>query len=372
MNSDSLHQVLTLSGKAGLRHCSQIRDTQFLPAECFDYFHYTHTSPAWLFNIKNLNNYPPLIYLEDLSGDLIRSRLQLSMSEIMTLRDMTPYHYRFLDTVTDRTPSKDKYTEALYIPDLARYSHRLITIGTLFGSSRLRLKDPNNKLLRTEVRQSMEFSCPQLVDAADSVALSMSGTYLGAHVRVGDGYFRVNGEANLRQVWWKLVYEILQYDISEAINIERTFKVFPTVEGRAPSLATNASWQRSALVNFTSGNLRCRGHRHSLPQLDRLNSPLFISTDVKDPATDPSLSGFLRTFPCTFFLSDFTIQTQRLDNLQNGYDGIPIKPFLLPMLDAMVVGRAWRVAGTEGSTFSRFIQDVLWRRNQGLGIIERG
>ncbi|KAJ7718006.1 hypothetical protein DFH07DRAFT_860711 [Mycena maculata] len=370
VNSESLQHVLTLSGKTGLRHCSQLR-SQFLPPECFDYFHYTHISPQWLFNLTSVDGSPPIVYPNDLSGLSIRHRLQLSVSDILTFRDSTPYHYRFLDTMSDTSPIKHKYTETIFIPDLARHPHRLIELGTLFGSSRLRLREQNNKRIRTRVRRAMEFSSPQLVSIADAIEKAFRGPYLGAHVRLGDGSFKSNGETTSRRVWRSLVHDILQFNVSETSHFERAFHVFPSNE-TDPSVANDFSRPRFPPSGFSSRNLRCRGHRHSSPGMDRLNSPLFISTDVRNPIADPTFSSFLRTFPCTFFLSDFTLHIQRLDKLQNEYDGTTMRPFLVPLLDAMVVGRAWAVAGTEGSTFSRFIQDVLWRRHHGLDIVERG
>ncbi|KAJ7690655.1 hypothetical protein B0H17DRAFT_1064314 [Mycena rosella] len=372
VNSDSLQHTLAISGKTGLRHCSQIR-TQFMPPECFDYFHYTHISPWWLFNLAPSNTSPPLIYLDDLSGLSMRRRLQLPISDILTLRDSTPYHYRFMDTMIDTTPLKHKYTEIVYIPDLAQYPHRLIELGTLFGSSRLRLRDRDNRQIRTQIRQRMEFSSPQLVEIADAIEMAIGAPYLGAHVRLGDGSFRANGGDNLRQVWWKLVHEILQFNISDTLRFERTFQMSTSTEPfKTSSSAANNSWPHFPLAHFSSGNLRCRGHRHPSAHMDRLNIPLFIATDVKNPTTDPSFLGFLRTFPCSFFLADFAAHTRGLDRLRNEYDGTAMRPFLLPLLDAMVVGRASVVAGTDGSTFSRFIQDVLWRRHHGLSIVERG
>ncbi|KAJ7287763.1 hypothetical protein C8J57DRAFT_1167972 [Mycena rebaudengoi] len=366
---DSLQQVLALAGKTGLQHCSHIHATQFLAPECFDYFDYTHISPAWLFNLTNI---APLTFLEDLSGESIRRHLQIPVSEILTLRDTAPYHYRFLDTFADTSPLTDKYTECIYIPELARHPHRLLQIGTLFGSSRLRLKDRNNRLIRTQVRQSMEFSSPQLVDAADAIERSLGGHYLAAHVRIGDGVFRINAERNLRQVWWQLVHEFLQFNISETLEYEQSFQVLSsTDENEASVSVANGSLHRLPPFHLSSLKLPCRRQRHSSRHMNRLNSPLFVSTDIKDAASDPYFSVLLRTFPCTFFLSDFPMHTHGLNSF-NGYDRINLMPFLLPLLDAMVVGRASRVAGTEGSTFTRFIQDVLWRRHHGLEIIERG
>ncbi|KAF8170277.1 hypothetical protein K438DRAFT_1854329 [Mycena galopus ATCC 62051] len=300
--------------------------------------------------------------------------LDLPVSEILTLRDMTPYHHRFIDTTHN---SSSKYAGSIYIPDLARYPHRLIQIGTLFGSSRLRLRDKSNKMLRTWVRRCMDFSSPQLVEVADAIGKGIGVHYLGAHMRLGDGSFRANRELILRQLWWKLVHEILQFNISEALHLEHTFRVVSSpllappssIEGIASPQLGNDSRLLSA---FARGNLRCRGHRHASSHLARLNSPLFISTDARNAAHDPAFSGFLRTFPCTFFLSDFAVHLQPLESLQNEYDGTPLMPFLLPLLDAMIVGRAWAVAGTDGSTFSQFIQDVLWTKHHGVDIVERG
>ncbi|KAF7362107.1 hypothetical protein MVEN_00556400 [Mycena venus] len=294
------------------------------------------------------------------------------MSDIFTLRDSTPYHHRFIDTTHN---SSSKYAESIYIPDLATYPHRLIEMGTLFGSSRLRLRDKSNKMLRTRVRRCMDFSSPQLVETANAIGKAIGVHYLGAHVRLGDGAFKANGEDILRQVWWKLVHDILQFNLSETLHLEQTFRVFasplPAPE-RFAKLSSGNSRRRSPLFDFSPGNLRCRGHRHTHAHLARLNSPLFISTDKKNATGHPSFSGFLRTFPCAFFLSDFADHVRGLERLQNEYDGTTLTPFLLPLLDAMIVGRAWVAAGTDGSTFSQFIQDVLWTKHHGLDIVERG
>ncbi|KAJ6497824.1 hypothetical protein C8R45DRAFT_984381 [Mycena sanguinolenta] len=369
-NSEALRHHLVISGKTGLRHCSRIR-SHFLPPECFDYFDYTHISPEWLFNLTAIAASSSLIFLDDLSSG---SMPHLPVSDIFTLVDSAPYHYRFIDTAHN---SSSKYTESIYIPDLARHPHRLLEIGTLFGSSRLRLRDKGNKVLRTRVRQCMDFSSPQLVDIAEAIGKAIGVPYVGAHIRLGDGQFKTNGKLVVRQVWWKLVRDILHFNLSEALRLEQTFQLpFPT---SLPSIAPfanppiiNDSRHRPPLIDFSAGSLRCRGRRHTSSHLALLNSPLFISTDMKNAARDPLLFGFLRTFPCTFFLSDFAVHLQRLENLQNGYDGTVLMPFLLPVLDAMVVGRAWVVAGTDGSTFSQFIQDVLWTKHRGFDIVERG
>ena len=101
-----------------------------------------------------------------------------------------------------------------------------------------------------------------------------------------------------------------------------------------------------------------------------LNLPFFISTD--SPVSHPHLALFMRTFPCTFFLSDFPEELAELERLKSGYDGLMLGSFIVAFLDGIVAGNAERVVGTDGSTFSQFVLDVLWRRYHGWEIVQRG
>jgi hypothetical protein len=58
--------------------------------------------------------------------------------------------------------------------------------------------------------------------------------------------------------------------------------------------------------------------------------------------------------------------------LRDPIDNAVVGNFLTPFLDAMVAAKATRVVGTGHSTFSWFMQDVLWRRYSGAVIKERG
>ena len=107
-------------------------------------------------------------------------------------------------------------------------------------------------------------------------------------------------------------------------------------------------------------------------KLQTLNVPLFVASDAHSPSVNPHLSRFMRTFPCSFFLEDFPDHTRPLGALRSETDGVPLGRFLMPFLDAMVVGQAWQVVGTEQSTFSAFVTDVLWRRYHGFEIVQRG
>lgn len=376
VNFDALYQYHTLSGKYGLSHCSLVPTYVSLPPECLDYFDYTYIAWEWLVDLTEVKSRQPLFTRWNMSRVWVMDRLHIPDAETLMLRDTTPYHYRFLDTLADASPVSDKYMESIYLPMLAQSTKRLVHLGTLFGSSRLRLKNPDNIAIRGKIRRSMSFANPDLVRVADTIAESLGGQYLGAHVRLGDGRFKANRDINVRLIWWKLVHDVLGFSLGDTVDLERTWNVHDAQTGPPNMIADfrhrDSRYPSPPLPKANSTGVRCRGRLHSLPQHAALNMPLFISTDAVDPVTSQSLSALRETFPCTFFLSDFPGDIMLLDNLRNPHDGVLLGKFMRPFLDAMVVGKAWNVVGTETSTFSRFVQDVLWRTSHGWEIEQRG
>jgi hypothetical protein len=374
---DRLRQYLVLSGKEGLHHCPDVPPQIPLPEECHDYFDYTHISWEWLVNLTEVKANQRLLQVWNFTEEWTYEYLQISEHDTLSLRDANPYDYRFLDKIADVSPSKDKFVKTIYIPDLLNSSKRLIQIGTLFGSSRLRLKLPESLRIRRDIRKSMTFANPLLLDIAGSIRDALGGTYFGAHVRVGDGHFKADGESNARLEWWRLVHEVLRYGSDETLKLERSIRRLG-FELQPPELSVDVAARRvphphaGRLPTVFTPHLPCRGTKHTSRHLKLLNAPLFISTDAADPFKDSAILLFLKTFPCIFFLSDFEAHTAPLNSLRNGHDGVYMRDFLIPILDAMVVGKAWEVVGTEGSTFSRFVQDVLWRTYHGWEIVQRG
>lgn len=115
--------------------------------------------------------------------------------------------------------------------------------------------------------------------------------------------------------------------------------------------------------------LSCRSSFHSTPEFLPFNTPLFIATDSKLPSSDPNLSIFFDTFPCTFILNDFNSVSNvnsealaglgRLSRLRNSEDFVPLAQFLYPQLDAQIASHGRGLVGTPQSTYSRFAVDVL-------------
>jgi hypothetical protein len=299
-----------------------------------------------------------------MSHGWLHDNLHISDSDILTLKDSHLYQFRFLDTSTDASPPHHKFVEDIYISEFKASPHRFIQIGTLFGSSRLRLKNPANAGIRQAIRQSMTFTNPLFLAIVSSIKEFFSQRYIGAHLRLGDGHFKTNSAENIRDVWRRLVQQMLNGTVESTLGLERMIWETP---GSLPRWRMPATGET---CHYDSDC--CRGYLHTDPSLAIFNLPLFVSTDIVDPEAHPDLEGLLRTFPCTYFLHDFAHQTRRLDSLKSGVDGLRLKKYVLPFIDAMVAGHADAFVGTNGSTYSGFIEDVLWPTYHGQEIRQRG
>ncbi|EPQ52906.1 hypothetical protein GLOTRDRAFT_45604 [Gloeophyllum trabeum ATCC 11539] len=373
MDFEKLSHFVSLSGKERARRCASIPTSAPVPLECFDY-----TLVSWysLMNLSSLQSEQSIFERWDLSAAWLE-RIGVTQDDIYTLAGSRLYHYRFVDSKSELSGDQ-KYTESVNIADLAQVPSRLIQIGTLFGSSRLRLRQPGNLALRGDIRRRMTLSNVLLHRIAADIGDAMGGVYLAAHVRVGDGVFSERQHHNARRIWWKLLSQALEFDNERISALENRLSnaswhctgSIPVISPDPPALKV----PRPALSPMPSSfrpRYSCRGSTEGLFD-PRLAVPLFVSTDAPDPANHALIRPLMSTFPCTFFLSDFTSELAPLDPIQNPYDGAFLKPFLLPLIEAIIAGKARYVVGTDGSTFSAYVQDVLWRAYHDWEIVQRG
>ncbi|KAI0744287.1 hypothetical protein C8Q80DRAFT_1186080 [Daedaleopsis nitida] len=225
----------------------------------------------------------------------------------------------------------------------------------------------------------MAFTNEHLVHAASAISEDLGGAYLGVHLRVTDGIFEWSALENVRLAWWKLLQISFDFSNEELLDLEE--ELFPEEDLlEPPVIAPDLPALRSPHPPLSplppnaapSTAISCRGSLHTARKLHVLNVPLYIATDAHNPSLNPVLWRFLRTFPCAFFLEDFAEHTRPLRALLSETDGVPVGGLLMPFLDAMVIGQAWQVVGTEQSTFSTFVTDVLWRTYHGFAIVQRG
>ena len=128
-----------------------------------------------------------------------------------------------------------------------------------------------------------------------------------------------------------------------------------------------------------SPSLICRGTLHPPDSpLAVLNTPIFIATDAHNPTTMPPFLPFFQHLPCLFTLDDFAApsllnQQQPVAGLarlaggepRSDWDGLPLGPFVFGFVDAMTAAKGDAFVGTPGSTFSRYVERVLYPYNVG-------
>ncbi|KAJ3772965.1 hypothetical protein FB446DRAFT_734721 [Lentinula raphanica] len=363
VNYDSLYSFVSLSGKENMTHCSKTALDVPLPFGCFDYFDYTLLSWDWLVDFTTIRARQPIISRWNLTDAWLHDCLNISSTETYALKDTSRYQFRFVDD--DFSTHNAKYSENLNINTLAFIEEPLLQIGTLFGSSRLSLSIPQNRYIRSQARDSMVLTNTYLLRAAEIVSTALGSSYLAVHVRLGDGQFKADAGTKARKVWWSLIRDELGVPLTDAVALEQSLHK-PITD---PDHNNNVVQEQLGASNYS---LRCRRDHHTSSALIPLNVPLYIATDARAPATNSDLALFYHAFPCAFHLGDFLPHLHTLDHLENLYDGLRLKSFLIPFLDAMIVGKASHAIGTPGSTFSTYVTDVLWPKYHDLEISERG
>ncbi|KAH9485205.1 O-fucosyltransferase 30 [Psilocybe cubensis] len=352
-----------LSSKEGLGHCPGIPVYISLPVECLHYFETSYVPWTWLVDLSTLSAHQSLFHRPNMSQAWLHARFSITSTDVYVLRDDTPYQFRFLDTLGDSSPPTDKYQEDVYITELAAIPERLLQIGTLFGTSRLRLKNSDNIAYLEMVRRKMIFANLDLVAAADSISQSLHYSYLGVHLRSGDGKFKTAIGTTVKAIWWNILHSMLNFSLAQICDVENKIlgdmsacmnsdmKHIVTVNSNA--FPPNSSWPLAYKGP-------CRWSRHREQKYDLLNTPIYVATDLQFPETHPEMLIMRQTFPCLFFLADFKKEITPLEKLVSPYDGVGLGQFVLPFVDGLVLGKAVNVVGTEGSTFSKFVKEVLW------------
>jgi hypothetical protein len=349
---------------------------------------YTYLPWGWITDFDFIRQLQPTIQTLSSTHFWLSSRLGLHADDVLAISDTSKYQHRFVDGIMPN-PSSDPrtFTNATYSQDIAltsltNHPARLIQLGSLFGSRRLKLSDPAHKAIRKQIRRHMNLKHPLLQRSSIDITKKISGSgsdFLGAHLRCNDGYFLETAIEHSRMLWWKLVHGILGLSIGRTRQLELdhsttgdSSRSLPLERYISPSKSPiHLPFDHGTLTADADSTRKCKGKLHTDPNLERLNIPLFIATDSKDPRTDKHLSLFRQTFPCVFFLGDFPQEVEPIANIRDPISGVEIGNMLVPFLDAMVIARAARVVGTPHSTFSWYVQDVLWRVNHGLDIKER-
>ncbi|BGP37113.1 hypothetical protein JCM10450v2_001021 [Rhodotorula kratochvilovae] len=412
---DKLQRRLEMATKEGLEHCIAFGEGSSadpLPRECDGFWDWTVVDWSFLVDLSEAEQLVPIKRRWNMSMDWLADELALrapnrrgERSDVFSLRDETMYQYRIYDSAEDDDPL-DKWGHRLDLDQLRADSdqHTLVHVGSMFGTSRLRVTTDEGYDARGAFRRAMVFRTEEVDEVTEEIRdlLGGEGRYYGLHLRVGDGIFQKNARANMRGVWDKLCLDKMKLDAAlcdeaRALGERRPAQRRDVVEavgtaaaGTALVKRANSRPQREGAYHHAplpplpkirtltdspvSPTLTCRGALHTDARFLPFNAPLYIATDSKLAHQDPNLAVFFSAFPCTFVLGDFGALDSlgRLNRLRSAEDKTPLAQFLYPQLDAQIAAWGRGLVGTPQSTYSRFAIDVLHQVYHGWDIVERG
>lgn len=432
---DKLHLRLNQATKDGLLHCRNYDEYGILPRECIDFFDWTLVSWDFLINTTLIEETMQQPIIDRWNGTLewLEDKLGIREDEdIYAFKDDTMYQFRYYDSEEDTEPL-EKFEKRIQVADLKLLNdYKLLHVGSLFGTSRLRTIEEANWEVRSAFRQAMVFSNPALDAMSDAMRDRLGGLagYFGVHFRVGDGIFLKQARKNAFTIFRTLLHskmklsddivdQLVKLNAPELLALETpaTFAEEEAVQHEVPleqrdvpepdpeipaeeaprlrKRASNSRPQRPGAYKHAfpkpippikqrsdsplDSSLTCRGPLYppDSPYI-KLNAPLYLATDSRIPTADPNLAIFFKSFPCTFVLSDFgpsplnaepIEELHQLEAWRNMDDHVPLAPFLYPVVDMMVAAKARAIVGTPQSTFSRFAIDVLHQSYHGQSLV---
>ncbi|KAF9642284.1 hypothetical protein BDM02DRAFT_2362315 [Thelephora ganbajun] len=127
--------------------------------------------------------------------------------------DASKCQYRFideivLDTSDPRTFTNATYLENITLSSLTNHPAKLIQLGSLFSSRRLKLSDPTHRAIRKQTQRHMSLKHPLLqkssVDIVTKMKISVlvpGSGFLSAHLRDNDGHFLETAMEHSRMFW---------------------------------------------------------------------------------------------------------------------------------------------------------------------------
>ena len=290
---------------------------------------YAYLPWGWITDFDFISRLQPTIQTLGSSHSWLPSRFD-PHTDVLVIPDTSKYQYRFVDGITSNTSSNPRtsidatYSEDIDLTTLADHPAKLVQLGSLFGSRRLKLSDPAHKATRKQIRRHMGLKHPLLQKSSANIATRVSSPgsdFIGAHLRCNDSYFLETAAEHSRMIWWKLVHGILGLSIERTRQLElgcsatmNSPRPLPSNRFISPSKSpAHLPLDYRSLIVGVDPMRKCKGELHTDPEVERLNVPLFIATDSKDPYTDKHLSLYsAKPFPAFLSLETFPKKWSKL------------------------------------------------------------
>ncbi|ORX44442.1 hypothetical protein DM01DRAFT_1411315 [Hesseltinella vesiculosa] len=378
---DKMYERILLQTKNGLDHCPQIPQGGPYPMECLNYDRWTKLPWTFFYDFEPLAADVPIVLRSDLSLEWLQSTLGIAKKDIQLMKDISPYEFRVYDHPKSKTPLA-KFMNRYDVETLAAIDAKVLHFGSVFGSHRVLAQRPQHALWAMKVRTHMIFDTPVLVDTARQVVDQLGGTanFIGLHIRVGDGLFKVRASINIDDIYHALVNQFTDLtldqlelldnrhdeDRKERTDYEvKTLRVVSDVITSAPLSVDHTKLRSPDALGIVPAyplaqQLSCRGQASDAVDTSRFcKTVVYIATDAPSGKDNPLLKKIRDTFPCVFDLSDFPFVFDRLGQVQVSDENVKLESYLIPMLDAIISAHGHTFFGTKDSTFTTYIERQL-------------
>lgn len=377
---EKLHERLMFQTKNGLAHCVEIDAAGLpLPSECLNNFRWTNIPWSFFYDMQAIEKQVPIVFRPGLDYQWLYKTLDLTQKDVYFFKDMSPYEYQIHDDRSKDLPL-DRFNYRIDLVTLQRIRHRVLHFGSMFGSYRILAETEHHAELLRSIRSSMIFSHPVLTSAAERIVEQLGGAnnFVGLHVRVGDGIFRLRASILVDDIYHELVdkftdltveqaaeYEggVEQHDLdrTESAEYEVKLRNFHPIDETNYTKPIQVHHSLNGAVFDRDPHIASRLHCQPGDQTTHRfrNTVVYLATDAPDPRNHPLLRKLFRVFPCTFILADFVDELEDIKKLQVVEERVKLESYLIPILDAMISAHGHTFLGTPHSTFTSYIERQL-------------
>lgn len=377
---DKMYERLILQTKNGLEYCSEMRPDEPLPEECLNYQRWTTIPWSFFYDLKKFRDINVrIIFRQDLSFEWLKHTFTLEDKDIYLFKDYSPFEFRVYDLPESRTPLT-RFVNRIDLVTLESIEERVIHFGSIFGSYRVLAQSPEHQKVLTFIRENMIFQNQILLDTASSIVNQLGGvgSFVGIHLRVGDGLFKVRASINIDDIYHELVNlytDLTEEELKLTYDREHDQDRLENNGYEIRQLRTSGdeeegdnAFDKPILVEHPA-DIEDRLGKSLLEKCRDVNgddrvkrfakTTLFIATDCPNPREHPLLRKIFATFPCVFVLSDFKKELADLGKIQVIEEKIKLESYLIPMVDAIISSQGKAFYGTNSSTFSTYIERQL-------------
>lgn len=314
-----------------LDYCpSIINRTKSVPESCFDYRDYAPVPVDTIFDLSPFHKLGiRTLQRQDMRRDYFQ-RHDWDEKDIYVIDDTTRYSYQIHDNMTAQMDMR-RFQKRLSLQELQERPERLLYFGSLFGSHRLALSQPELSHMREHLRRQFRVTHPLVLSTAEKIVERLGGTdqFTSVHLRQGDGFFKKAAQRTMVQI--RETLEKAERAPDNDTDYEPTLNRLQSIKQDPQQLLSEC------VANQVHNHPRLR--------------VIYMATDARRPREQfPQLH---QEFLCLFTLHDFPDIVEPL--LHSSSDKLNNKR-LLPLIDAEVAVQAESFIPTPRSTFSGYIR----------------